>query len=102
MLFAAKRRAARAALLRYQPESSAGADDAAYAGADRFLADAPEPKLPVGGADLAARGVPGGPRVGEILSAFRDLWIEAGFPTEPGAVDGLLKKAAESEDGAGR
>ena len=102
LLFEAKRRAARDALMLAQAESSAGADDAAFAGADRFLGDAPEPELPVGGADLAARGVPGGPRVGEILSAFRDLWIEAGFPTEPGAVDGLLKKAAESEDGAGR
>jgi poly(A) polymerase len=102
LLFAAKRRAARDALMLAQAESSTGADDAAFAGADRFLADAPEPKLPVGGADLAARGFASGPRVGEILSAFRDLWIDAGFPTEPGAVDGLLKKAAESEDGAGR
>jgi poly(A) polymerase len=102
LLFAAKRRAARDALMLAQAESSAGADDAAFAGADRFLADAPEPELPVGGADLAARGVPGGPRVGEILSAFRHLWIEAGFPTDPGAVDRLLKRATEGEDGAGR
>jgi poly(A) polymerase len=102
LLFAAKRRTARDALLLTQAESSAGADDAAFADADRFLADAPEPKLPVGGADLAARGVPAGPRVGEILSAFRDLWVEAGFPTKREAVDRLLKKAAEGEEGAAR
>ncbi len=99
LLFAAKRRAARDALMLAEAESSANADDAAFAEADRFLAETPEPKLPVGGADLAARGIPGGPRVGEILSAFRDLWVEAGFPSEPEAVDLLLKKAAASGDG---
>ena len=85
-----------------RPNSAASADDAAFAQADRFLAETPEPKLPVGGADLAARGFASGPRVGEILSAFRDLWIEAGFPTEPEAVDRLLQTATEGEDGAGR
>ncbi len=99
LLFAAKRRAARDALTLAEAESNASADDAIFAEADRFLAETPEPKLPVGGADLAARGIPRGPRVGEILSAFRDLWVEAGFPSEPEAVDLLLKKAAASGDG---
>ncbi len=99
LLFAAKRRAARDALTLAEAESNASADDAIFAEADRFLAETPEPKLPVGGADLAARGIPGGPRVGEILSAFRDLWVEAGFPSDPEAVDLLLKKAAASGDG---
>ena len=85
-----------------QAESRASANGAAFADADRFLADAPEPELPVGGADLAARGLPAGPRVGEILGAFRDLWVDAGFPTEPEAVDRLLKKVMEGEDGAAR
>ncbi len=99
MLFAAKRRAARDALALAQAESSVGADNAAFAEADRFLAETPEPRLPVGGTDLAARGIPGGPKVGEILRAFRDLWVEAGFPAEPEAVDRLLRKAAASDDG---
>ncbi len=99
LLFAAKRRAARDALTLAEAESNASADDAIFAEADRFLAETPEPKLPVGGADLAARGIPRGPRVGEILSAFRDLWVEAGFPSDPEAVDLLLKKAAASGDG---
>ena len=50
------------------------------------------------GADLAARGVPEGPRVGAILAAF-DLWIEAGFPAGKEAVDRLLTKAIEAAAG---
>ena len=102
LLFAVRRRAARDALVLAQAESRASGDDAAFAGADRFLADAPESELPVGGADLAARGVPAGPRVGQILSAFRDLWVDAGFPTEPETLDRLLKQATDGEEGAGR
>ncbi len=99
LLFTAKRRAARDALALAQAESGAGPDDPAFAAADRFLAETPEPRLPVRGADLAARGVPEGPRVGEILAAFRDLWIEAGFPAGKETVDRLLTKAIEA--GAG-
>jgi len=95
LLFTAKRRAARDALALAHAESGAGPDDSAFAEADRLLAETPEPRLPLGGADLAARGVPGGPRVGEILGAFRDLWIEAGFPAGKEAVDRLLKRAIE-------
>ena len=96
LLFTAKRRAARDALALAQAESGAAPDDPAFAEADRFLAETPEPRLPVGGADLAARGVPGGPRVGEILAAFRDLWIEAGFPEGKDAVDRLLSQTIEA------
>ena len=41
LLFAAKRRAARDALMLAEAESSANADDAAFAEADRFLAETP-------------------------------------------------------------
>lgn len=97
LLFTAKRRAARDALLLAEADAGAGAADPAFAAADRFLAHAPEPVLPVGGANLVARGADGGPRVGEILRAFRDLWVEAGFPAEPEAVERLLKRAEEAE-----
>ena len=93
LLFTAKRRAARDALLLAEADARASADDLAFAAADRFLAHAPEPVLPVGGADLVARGAEGGPRVGVILRTFRDLWVEAGFPTEPESVERLLKRA---------
>ena len=56
----AGREAARDALILAQAESEAPPSDAAFAAADRFLADAPEPKLPVSGADLIARGVAAG------------------------------------------
>ena len=45
-LFSAGRAAAREALVLAQAESEARPSDAAFAAADRFLADAPEPKLP--------------------------------------------------------
>jgi poly(A) polymerase len=40
------------------------------------------PRLPVGGADLVALGLPPGPRIGVILAAFEAWWIAAGFPSD--------------------
>ena len=79
LLFAAGREAARDALALAQAESSAPPADAAFAAADRFLAETPEPKLPFSGADLIARGVAAGPPVGETLRAFQALWIQGGL-----------------------
>ena len=61
LLFNAGREAARDALALAEAESGAPAPDAAFAAADRFLAETPEPKLPFGGArpDRPRRG--GGP-----------------------------------------
>ena len=70
LLFAAKRRVARDALSLARAESSAAPEDPAFVEADRLLAETPEPKLPVGGADLVRLGVPSGPRVGAILDRF--------------------------------
>ncbi len=71
--------------------------DAAFAAADRFLADAPEPKLPISGADLIARGVEAGPPVGRALRAFQALWIRAGFPKGQETLTRLIEQAvAES------
>ena len=95
LLYAAKRRAARDALRLAQADSRASPDDPDFAEADRFLAETPEPELPIGGADVTALGVPAGPQVGEILRAFEALWIEAGFPEDREAVDRLLKGAIE-------
>jgi poly(A) polymerase len=97
LLFNAGREAARDALALAQAESGAPPADAAFAAADRFLADAPEPKLPISGADLIARGVPAGRPVGWALRAFQALWIRAGFPKEPETLARLLEEAvAES------
>jgi len=93
LLFGAGREAARDALALAQAESEAPATDAAFAGADRFLADAPEPKLPIGGADMIARGVAAGRPVGQALRAFQALWIRAGFPREPETLARLIEQA---------
>jgi poly(A) polymerase len=75
-------------------ESGAPAADAAFAAPDRFLAETPVPKPPFGGADLIARGVAAGPRVGQTLRAFQALWIRAGFPEDPETLARLLEEAA--------
>ncbi len=93
LLFKAGRKAARDALALAQAESEAPAADAAFAAAERFLADAPEPKLPIGGADLIARGVAAGPPVGRALRALQALWIRAGFPREPETLARLIEQA---------
>ncbi|WP_294121826.1 CCA tRNA nucleotidyltransferase [Sphingomonas sp.] len=38
------------------------------------------PRLPVGGGDLIARGVPQGPQVARTLRRIEDAWEKAGFP----------------------
>ena len=40
------------------------------------------PAMPVRGADVLALGVKAGPGVGEILRAFEEWWMEAGFPAD--------------------
>ena len=97
LLFSAGREGARDALMLAQAESEAPPADAAFAGADRFLANALEPKLPISGADLIARGVAAGRPVGRALRAFQALWIRAAFPKEPEMLARLLEEAvAES------
>ncbi|WGM46598.1 CCA-adding enzyme [Brevundimonas sp. NIBR10] len=47
------------------------------------LADAwPIPRLPVGGRQVAAAGLPAGPDTGRVLAAFEAGWIADDFPTE--------------------
>ena len=97
------RQAARDALILAQAESEAPPSNTAFAAADLFLADAPEPKLPVSGADLMARGVAAGRPVGGALRTFQALWIRAGFPKEPEMLARLLEAAvAETARGEER
>lgn len=96
LMFSAGRQAARDALFLAQADSGASPDDPAFERDDRFLSAAPEPELPFGGSDLIQRGVEQGPRVGEVLRFFRRLWLEAGFPDDPAALDRLLKTAIEA------
>lgn len=48
------------------------------------------PRFPIGGADVMARGVPAGPRVGELLRALEAWWIAGGFTADEGALRGQL------------
>jgi poly(A) polymerase len=93
LLFAAGREAARDALTLAEAESEAPSDVAAFGAADQFLANAPEPKLPISGADLIARRVEAGRAVGRALRAFQAQWIHAGFAKEPLTQARLLEEA---------
>ena len=75
-------------------ESEAPLSDSAFAAADRFLADASVPKLPIRGADFIARGVMAGRPVGRALHAFRALWVQAGFPEQAETLTRLLAEAS--------
>jgi poly(A) polymerase len=55
------------------------------------------PKLPVRGADVMALGVPAGPAVGRIVSAFEDWWIANGFPLEESLTRAKLQELAGEE-----
>lgn len=70
---------ARAALFDWAASSDAPGDAARLQRAnlpERWQA----PPLPVRGADVLALGVKAGPKVGEVMKAFEDWWISAGFP----------------------
>lgn len=49
------------------------------------------PAMPVRGADVLALGVKAGPGVGQILRAFEDWWIEAGFPADTAQHQSVLQ-----------
>ncbi len=93
LLFERRRRGALDAMTLAHADSGAPADDWRFAGAYRFLADTPEPTLPITGADILARGVAHGSQVGETLKALQALWIRAGFPREPEVLARLLDEA---------
>jgi poly(A) polymerase len=99
LLLNAGRETARDALALAHAESRAEPADAAFAAADRFLAETSIPRLPFSGADLIARGVKPGPPVGRTLGAFQALWTRAGFPEEPETLARLLDEAAAHSTG---
>jgi poly(A) polymerase len=52
------------------------------------------PRFPVKGADVLAVGVEAGPRVGEILRAAEEWWVEGGFTADEAAVRAKLAELA--------
>ncbi|MGD0186768.1 MAG: CCA tRNA nucleotidyltransferase [Roseiarcus sp.] len=93
LLFERRRRGALDALALAHADSGAPADDWRFESAYRFLGETPEPTLPITGADILARGVAHGRRVGATLKALQALWIRAGFPREPEVLARLLDEA---------
>jgi poly(A) polymerase len=93
LLFERRRRGSLDALALFHADSGAPAGDWRFARARAFLAGTPEPTLPITGADVVARGVTHGQRVGATLKKLQALWIRAGFPREPEALARLLDEA---------
>ena len=59
-----------------------------------------EPPFPLTGADVLAQGVDAGPRVGQLLQAVEDWWIERDFaPDRAALLDRLDALVAESRRG---
>lgn len=53
----------------------------------------PRPVLPWRGADIAARGVPAGKAIGDILADLEQRWMAAGFPDDHEGLDEMLRDA---------
>jgi poly(A) polymerase len=93
LLFERRRQGALDALALFHADSDAAPDDWRFVRARAFLLSTPEPTLPITGADLVARGVTHGQRVGATLKKLQALWIRAGFPREPETLARLLDEA---------
>jgi poly(A) polymerase len=59
----------------------------------RELATLPErwsaPKFPLKAADFMARGIPQGPRLGQVLALAEDAWLAADFPLDGPALKAI-------------
>jgi poly(A) polymerase len=54
------------------------------------------PTFPLKAADLIARGVAKGPRLGTALAVAEEAWIAADFPVDPAAVNAIAEAAARA------
>jgi poly(A) polymerase len=93
LLFERGRQGARDAIALSQVDCGAAPDDERFSHAWRFVSDTPQPRLPFSGADIVARGVGPGQRVGVVLKNLQALWIRAGFPREPETLARLMDEA---------
>lgn len=56
-----------------------------------FVTSEPLRKMPVRGADLIQRGIAPGPALGAALAEIERRWVEADFPTDETALNGLVE-----------
>nr|WP_205789700.1 CCA tRNA nucleotidyltransferase [Microvirga makkahensis] len=74
-------------------EPSPGIEKQARDALDLFGSGAePVPAFPLRGADLVARGIPKGPRIGEILGLARQAWLAEGCRTDEAYAKELLER----------
>ena len=93
LLFERRRQGALDALALFHADSGAPPTTGVSFAPAPFSCRRPEPTLPITGADVVARGVAHGQRIGATLKKLQALWIRAGFPREPEALARLLDEA---------
>jgi poly(A) polymerase len=75
--------------------------DDALAVLDRYrTGKEPVPLFPLRGADFVARGVPKGPRIGELMERARTAWLAAGCPSDQAFAASLLDRTLDLAEGA--
>jgi len=74
--------------------SPAGAAEAAWHDLATLPARWTAPKFPLHAADLMARGIEKGPRLGAALRAAEEAWIAKDFPTDDATLARLADEAA--------
>jgi poly(A) polymerase/tRNA nucleotidyltransferase (CCA-adding enzyme) len=60
----------------------------------------PRPVFPLRGRDLAALGLPAGPRMGELLAAVRSWWWQGGCVADAAACQAELARITGAADPA--
>lgn len=74
--------------------SGAPLDDEGWRALAAIAADWPLPVFPLKAGDFLARGMTPGPALGGALKRAEEAWVEAGFPTEVAALEGIIAAAA--------
>lgn len=77
--------------------AEAEARPGAWAARRAWLAATPPPVFPLRGADVLARGVPPGPRVGALLAEIEARWLAAGCPDDAALAARWLDAAVAAE-----
>lgn len=94
MLYGLGRPALADGLILAHADSRAAPADERWLVAHKFVAAAPDMKLPVSGARFLELGVPAGPAVGTALKRFETAWIAADFPEDPAVIADMAAVAA--------
>ncbi len=79
-------------------EPSPQLHDDALVALDRYRSGAePLPVFPIRGADLVERGIPKGPKVGELLAQARQAWLAEGCPVDDAYAQSLMERVVSQD-----